>query len=142
MLDSLRITAEICVLHWSKVTEYQGCGKVCDEGDTCYDIKRDNITKYDKNDPEPNIVGSARSSKPRVYFLKSACEMVRCRSSKTAVTFLYLPSPPPLQAQTSVSKEDAACVAENYLSDLEMLTNHWPPTLLVRGVSPVTSTTL
>ena len=142
MLDSLRITAETFVLHWSKVTEYQSCSKVCDEGEICYNIKRDSIAKHDKNDPQPDIEGSAQSSRPRISFLKSACEMVRCRSSKTAVTFLYLSNPPPLQVRTSVSKEEAVCVAENYLGDLEILTNYWPPTLLVRGVSPVTSTTL
>ena len=97
-----------------------------------YVLHWSNVTEYQ----------SWASSKPRISCLKSACEMVRCRSSKTAVTFLYLPSPPPLQVRTSVSKEDAVCVAENYLNDLEILTNHWPPTLLVRGVSPVTSTTL
>ena len=65
--------------------------------------------------------------------------MVRKRSSETAVIFLYLPKLPRIQNST---KEDHDKKAENYLTNLELLTNHWPPTLLVRGVSPVTSTTL
>ena len=52
------------------------------------------------------------------------------RSSETAVAFLYLPEPPP---ETE---------AEFYLDSLTALTDNWPPTLMVRGVSPVTSTTL
>ena len=75
----------------------------------------------------------------RLSYLKSACEMVRLRSSETAVTFLYLPKLPRLD---SSSKEENVSKAENYLTNLDILTNHWPPTLLVRGVSPVTSTTL
>jgi hypothetical protein len=63
-------------------------------------------------------------------YLKSACETVRRRSGETAVTFLYMPMPP-------TSKNH-----DNYLDFLASLTNHWPPTLIVRGVSPVTSTTL
>lgn len=64
-------------------------------------------------------------------YLMSASETVKRRSSETAVTFLYLPMPPSRQ-------EDYA----KYLDCLTLLTENWPPTLLVRGVSPVTSTTL
>ena len=55
---------------------------------------------------------------------------IQKRSSETAVAFLYLPEPPP---ETE---------AEFYLDSLTALTDNWPPTLMVRGVSPVTSTTL
>ena len=114
MLDSLRIRAETCVLQWSKVMEYQSS----------------------------SATDSAKSAKSTISFLRSACEMVRSRSSKTAVTFLYLSKPPALHVGKTVSRDNAISEAENYLSDLAILTNHWPPTLMVRGVSPVTSTTL
>ena len=65
-------------------------------------------------------------------FLKSACETVRRRSTETAVTFLYLPAPPSGKEEYFVK----------YLDALTSLTDNWPPTLMVRGVSPVTSTTL
>ena len=64
-------------------------------------------------------------------YLMSACETVRRRSSETAVTFLYVPIPPPSEADYT-----------KYLDSLTTLTENWPPTLMVRGVSPVTSTTL
>lgn len=64
-------------------------------------------------------------------YLKSACETVRRRSGETAVTFLYLPLPPPSEGHF-----------HKYLDCLATLTENWPPTLIVRGVSPVTSTTL
>ena len=64
-------------------------------------------------------------------YLKSACETVRRRSTETAVIFLYLPMPP--------STEDYYV---KYLDALSILSENWPPTLMVRGVSPVTSTTL
>ncbi len=46
------------------------------------------------------------------------------------MVFLYLPDPP--------SDNDEA---ESYLSALSRLTRDWPPTIMVRGVSPVTSIT-
>ena len=64
-------------------------------------------------------------------YLMSACETVRRRSSETAVTFLYLPTPP-------TKERDYV----KYLDSLTTLTDNWPPTLMIRGVSPVTSTTL
>ena len=64
-------------------------------------------------------------------YLRSANETVRRRSADTAVTFLYLPLPPGGEEE-----------GEKYLDALSVLTDHWSPTLLVRGVSPVTSITL
>ncbi|XP_059082779.1 solute carrier family 12 member 9-like [Tigriopus californicus] len=64
-------------------------------------------------------------------YLSSACETVRRRSQDTAVSFLYLPRPPKIETDYVF-----------YLDALTALTQNWPPTLLVRGVSPVTSITL
>ena len=98
---------------------------------------------------EQQRINSQDNSKPKreennilPTFLKVAGELVRGKSSKTAVTFLYLPQPPKPQNSALISEKEMIAKSEAYLENLEELTNHWPPTLLVRGVSPVTSTTL
>ena len=90
-----------------------------------------------------------------VSYLLSAADAVRRRSADTAVVFLYLPQPPPsarVVSKTPSSSSSATAAtseapsqpseAEEYLKALETLTEEWPPTLMVRGVSPVTSITL
>mgnify|MGYP001469003741 FL=1 len=83
--------------------------------------------------PEVDVSSQEASAENHLTaaYLMSACETVRRRSSETAVTFLYLPSPP--------NKERDYV---KYLDSLTTLTDNWPPTLMIRGVSPVTSTTL
>ncbi|QQP51146.1 solute carrier family 12 member 9 [Caligus rogercresseyi] len=56
---------------------------------------------------------------------------VRERSDQTAVTFLYMPEIP---ADTQSY--------ERFHENLKDLTDQWPPTLMARGLAPVTSTTL
>lgn len=67
---------------------------------------------------------------------RRANEIIRNRSNATAATFIYLPAPPRLDsphwAQTSA----------HYLELLTALTDELPPTVLVHGISPVTSINL
>lgn len=72
-----------------------------------------------------------------LYFcMYSVNEIIRNRSDATAATFIYLPAPPRLDSpnwtQTSVQ----------YLDLLTELTTELPPTVLVHGVSAVTSINL
>merc|ERR1711962_1098069 len=64
-------------------------------------------------------------------YLKEANEFIRLKCSETAVSFIYLPRPPLLPS-----------LHTEYLGRLETLTRDLPPTILVRGVSPVITTTL
>lgn len=64
-------------------------------------------------------------------YIKALNELIAGNSSRTAVTFLYLPKPPP--------EEDRYA---RYLSQLQGLTHNLQPTVLVHGLHPVTSTTL
>ena len=64
-------------------------------------------------------------------FVKALNELIVANSSRTAVSFLYLPNPP----------VDTSSYAK-YLSQLEGLTNNLQPTVFVHGLHPVTSTTL
>ena len=132
MLNLLRIKAETHLIHWHSLENYISDQFSSERRDTGCREKSVEDEGHDKCSISSDTHDESTPDKATLY-LKSACEMVRKRSSETAVIFLYLPKPPRIQNSTK---------AESYLTNLEVLTNHWPPTLLVRGVSPVTSTTL
>ena len=139
MLDLLRISAETHLLPWYTLEHFNEKHRQSKAGLDAGSSEE--MTEW--NEETPDIIDNVdeiRKKQSRMY-LRAACKMVRSRSSETAVTFLYLPEPP--IGSHDVSNEDGkAEKADNYLTNLELLTNHWPPSLLVRGVSPVTSTTL
>ncbi|XP_034034512.1 solute carrier family 12 member 9 isoform X2 [Thalassophryne amazonica] len=64
-------------------------------------------------------------------FLLAMNSLLMEHSSTAAVRFLYLPRPPAASSQS-----------QQYLSQLEALTNNLGPTLLIHGVTPVTCTEL
>ena len=64
-------------------------------------------------------------------YLHAVNEMVRDQCENTAVTFLYLPR-----------VKDDALYKEHYLRHLEIISENLPPTVMVNGIHPVTSTTL
>ncbi|ELU01652.1 hypothetical protein CAPTEDRAFT_155483 [Capitella teleta] len=64
-------------------------------------------------------------------YIRGVNDLVKQQSHNTAVTFLYLPKP--------ASDLD---LGMQYLEKLETMTNDLPPTVLVNGIHPVTSTTL
>uniref|UniRef100_A0A665UM66 Solute carrier family 12 member 9 n=1 Tax=Echeneis naucrates TaxID=173247 RepID=A0A665UM66_ECHNA len=64
-------------------------------------------------------------------FLSAVNSMLMENSSQAAVRFLYLPRPPAHHTQ-----------AQQYISQLESVTNGLGPTLLIHGVTPVTYTDL
>ncbi|XP_050051515.1 solute carrier family 12 member 9 isoform X2 [Dermacentor andersoni] len=72
---------------------------------------------------------------PREDYLHAVNAMIKQHSQTTAVLFLYLPPPPP-------PSDDGDAQRLAYLNQLDLLTSGLPPTLLVHGISPVTSTTL
>ncbi|KAK6176290.1 hypothetical protein SNE40_014598 [Patella caerulea] len=64
-------------------------------------------------------------------FIKSINELIQANSSRTAVSFFYLPKPPTDSTQFST-----------YLSHLDALTTNLQPSVMIHGLHPVTSTTL
>lgn len=71
-----------------------------------------------------------------LILLLSVNQLIRQHSSQTATTFIYLPGPP---ASNTWDEDD---MYRQYLQSLTELTVDLPPTVLVHGVSAVTSTTL
>ena len=65
-----------------------------------------------------------------VYFVDLNA-MICEQSSSSSVVYMYLPLPPSSQS-----------LADDYLEQLTQLTDNLPPTVLVHGLNPVTSTTL
>ncbi|ESO84407.1 hypothetical protein LOTGIDRAFT_207292 [Lottia gigantea] len=64
-------------------------------------------------------------------FIKAINEMISANSSRTAVSFFYLPKPPSDSTKYG-----------SYLSQLDLLTANLQPSVMVHGLHPVTSTTL
>ncbi|XP_054716395.1 solute carrier family 12 member 9-like [Uloborus diversus] len=64
-------------------------------------------------------------------YISGVNTMIKQHSQYTTVLFLYLPPPPP----TTESQLQ-------YLEQIDLMTQNLPPTLLVHGISPVTSTAL
>lgn len=82
----------------------------------------------DPNDDTLNNISHA--------YIHSVNQLIKQHSPQTAAVFIYLPGPP-------VSNSwNEATVYSHYLQLLTELTADLPPTILVHGVSAVTSTTL
>jgi len=110
MLDLLRIPAETFVLVWDHLAS------MLEDDDECF---QDGLKAVEDLS---NVTPS---------YLKEANEFIRAKCSETAVSFIYLPRPPPSPAHHKL-----------YLQCLDSLTENLPPSLLVHGVSPVMTTTL
>jgi len=82
---------------------------------------------------EQEIVQGQDAAEPVISeeYLHEANQFIASRCKETAVSFIYLPRPP---ADPGLHV--------HYLHQLERLTATLPPTILVHGVSPVTTTTL
>nr|XP_018911894.1 PREDICTED: solute carrier family 12 member 9-like [Bemisia tabaci] len=115
LLQSLRITAAVYqVPSWTEVLSSLGGSPILH-----------NQGPVDKNS--------------KVY-LQKVNKMIQEQSQSTAITFVYLPPPP--RDHMDPSGSAIAATRENYLQCLSELTTELPPTVLVYGLSAVTSTTL
>ena len=109
-LRQLRIIAKIQIVSWDSLQQHM------DSPYLDFDYDGSHMNEY-------NRVSEA--------FVKAMNELIIANSSRTAVSFFYLPKPP-------IDPADSI----RYLSDLDLLTNDLKPSVLVHGLHPVTSTTL
>lgn len=71
-----------------------------------------------------------------IFVVSRVNQIIRERSDQTAVTFIYLASPP------RIDSTNWKQTSQQYLELLTELTADLPPTMLVHGVNTVQSTTL
>ncbi|XP_055377405.1 solute carrier family 12 member 9 [Condylostylus longicornis] len=96
----------------------------------------DKFTKFENPDINDELASNEENIHMSKFYIQRVNQVIRDKSNATAVSFIYLPAPPTINTENWESK------SQNYLDLLNNLTNELPPTILVHGVSPVTSTTL
>lgn len=111
-LRQLRILAKIQIVSWDSIRQ-QVIRKELFDHSVNYPESR--MQEYNEIDQE---------------FVEAVNKMIMSYSSRTALTFMYLPRPPSNGGQ------------EKYLQQLDDLSANLPPTVFVHGLHPVTSTTL
>jgi len=131
-LQMLRIDATIHVVFWDHVTNNQSS-----QSSNSY---QGDVSSSGVFEDSFRTGNSGISTEERINasfdpldenFLKNVNSMIYDHSNTTAVVFLYLPTPPNKRSER-----------KSYLERLDILTANLPPTLLIHGISPVTSTTL
>ncbi|KAH8262337.1 hypothetical protein KR038_009127 [Drosophila bunnanda] len=127
-LKELRIAADIVeIQEWSRDSDFSRHARTLRQ----FTAQADNALLEDDDDE----VGEERLNRSLVY-MQRANQIIRERSDQTALSFIYLAAPPKL------STPDFAQRSASYMELLTELTAELPPTILVHGVSTVTSTTL
>ena len=77
------------------------------------------------------VICKSTDYRPSSDYIRAMNELLMAECSHTSVLFIYMPTLP-------VDKQDYS----HYLESLNELTHNLPPTLIVRGISPVMSTTI
>lgn len=131
MLQMLRIEAAIHVVIWDHVTSPLETDDVGVQFAAVSDLSSGFGDSLRSSGPVATERRHFPLNPKDENFLKNVNTMIQEHSNTTAVVFLYLPMP-------STHKQER----KNYLQRLDTLTANLPPTLLVHGISPVTSITL
>ncbi|CAH1772255.1 unnamed protein product [Owenia fusiformis] len=122
LLVKLRIKAQIKCISW----EHVAC--LSDQSEAEADQIQDDQIRLAAGSNDNQL--SVFEHTPDEY-LRNVNDMIKMQTDNTAVTFMYLPLPP-----------QSIGGYKRYHECLDMLTVDLPPTVLVHGIHPVTSTTL
>lgn len=132
VLTQLRIPAKVIVVNWDHITylltDSGGANGVEDSGHVAsLEDGTINVIRVEKH----GDIDPSRYAQVPDDYLQGINELVQENSRDTTVTFMYLPLPP------SDSQQH-----HRYISQYEWITRDLPPTVLVHGVSSVTTTVL
>jgi len=126
VLTQLRIPAKVVVVHWDDVTYLLSDHQATSNADSGHAASSSVEPLRDKSDIDPTRYQFVPDE-----YLQGINAMVRDNSRETTVSFMYLAIPP------SDPKDH-----RRYIEQYEWITKDIPPTVLVHGVSSVTTTVL
>lgn len=122
-LKSLRMNADIVeIQEWARDTEFTRHSRILKQ-----------FTQHAESSTE--VVTEDNLNRSLLY-MQRANQIIRERSDQTALSFIYLAAPPKIDSSEFGER------SKRYMELLTELTAELPPTILVHGVSTVTSTTL
>ncbi|EDW04888.1 GH23810 [Drosophila grimshawi] len=126
-LKELRIKADILeIQEWSRDTEFTQQARILKQ----FTAQADDALLDDGDE-----IAEDKFNRSLLY-MQRVNQIIRDRSDQTALSFIYLAAPP------KPTLPDFNDRSANYVELLTELTADLPPTILVHGVSTVTSTTL
>uniref|UniRef100_A0A1I8NU70 Solute carrier family 12 member 9 n=1 Tax=Stomoxys calcitrans TaxID=35570 RepID=A0A1I8NU70_STOCA len=122
-LKSLRINAQIMeIQEWARDTEFTRHSRI--------------LKQFTQSAEVSNEIVSEENLNRSLLYMQRVNQIIRERSDQTALSFIYLAAPP------KIDSADFNERSARYMELLTELTAELPPTILVHGVSTVTSTTL
>lgn len=126
-LKELRINAEIIeIQEWSRNSDFTRHARILRQ----FTAQADEALLDDGDEIAEDKFNHS------LLYMQRVNQIIRDRSDQTALSFIYLAAPP------KPSLTDFSDRSASYIELLTELTAELPPTILVHGVSTVTSTTL
>ncbi|XP_036328968.1 solute carrier family 12 member 9-like [Rhagoletis pomonella] len=122
-LKNLRIEADIIeIQEWNRDSEFTSHSRI--------------LKQFTSQAEDVNELITEENLNRSLLYMQRVNQIIRERSDQTAVSFIYLAAPPLIDTPDFTER------SARYIELLTELTAELPPTILVHGISTVTSTTL